>query len=297
MTLPLFGSQAAGEQNSSATAERARIERTAVPREYLMCAPEHFDVTYAINAWMRPGVKVDRELALRQWRRLRDTYRELGHVVHEVTPEPGLPDMVFAANCAVMVDGEILGARFRHPERAAEAPAYQRWFEASGVGTFHEPTAHNEGEGDFTVVGDTVLAGTGYRTDHAAHAEAQELFGRPVISLKLLNPSYYHLDVALFALDDRNIAYYPGAFTDGSLRTLQRLYPEAIVVSNSDAEAFGLNSISDGKNVVVAEDAVGLIAQLTERGYDTIPIDLSELRKAGGGAKCCTQEIRRSVSR
>ena len=268
--------------------------RLATPREYLMCPPRYFDVTYAINQWMSLDVPVDRELADQQWQQLVATYRGLGHTVHTIEPVPGLPDMVFAANSSVMVDGQVLGACFRHPERAAEAPVYRAWFEAN-VGAFHEPVVQNEGEGDFAVVGDVILAGTGFRTDHAAHAEAQETFGRPVISLTLRNPAYYHLDVALFALDQHNIAYYPDAFSAGSRSTLRRLYPDAVIATRADAEAFGLNSVSDGGNVVVAVEAVALIEQLADRGYRPVPVDLSEFRKAGGGAKCCTQEIRRAA--
>jgi N-dimethylarginine dimethylaminohydrolase len=57
--------------------------------------------------------------------------------------------------------------------------------------------------------------------------------------------------------------------------------------------AFGLNSVSDGRHVFVAPRATGLIGRLTDRGYVPVPVDLSELHKAGGGIKCCTQEIRR----
>ena len=60
-----------------------------------------------------------------------------------------------------------------------------------------------------------MLAGYGFRTEPAAHAEAQEALGRPVVSLRLVDPRFYHLDVALAALDDENIAYYPGAFSAG----------------------------------------------------------------------------------
>src|SRR5215469_5139469 len=95
--------------------------RRAAPRTYLMCPPAHFAVTYAINPWMRPDEPADAKLAMAQWRRLRDTYLGLGHEVRVIEPVPGLPDMVFAANGATVVAGTVLGARFRHPERAAEA--------------------------------------------------------------------------------------------------------------------------------------------------------------------------------
>ena len=43
---------------------------------------------------------------------------------------------------------------------------------------------------------------------------------------------------------------------------------------------------------VLAEQATGLARQLAARGFKPVPLDLSELRKAGGGAKCCTLELR-----
>ena len=54
------------------------LERVPSPRRYLMCRPEHFEVSYAINPWMDVTAGVDRELALRQWETLRQTYLDLG---------------------------------------------------------------------------------------------------------------------------------------------------------------------------------------------------------------------------
>jgi N-dimethylarginine dimethylaminohydrolase len=65
-----------------------------------------------------------------------------------------------------------------------------------------------------------------------------------------------------------------------------------VIATRDDATAFGLNSVSDGRHVIIAPQATGLIGRLAERGYVPVPVDLSEFRKAGGGAKCCTQEVR-----
>ena len=172
-------------------------------RRYLMCRPTYFAVDYAINPWMDPTAPVDADLAVRQWEGLRDAYRRLGHTVEEIEPMPGLPDMVFAANGATVIDGDVYGAQFRYPERAAEAPAYLDWFADAGFETY-EAKQINEGEGDLLLAGRFLLAGTGFRTDHAAHAEAQEIFGRPVITLQLVDPRYYHLDTALTVLGERH---------------------------------------------------------------------------------------------
>ena len=277
----------------------AATPRTATARHYLMCEPVHYTVSYEINPWMDKTKHTDADLAVQQWRRLRDTYLELGHTVDTIDPIPGLPDMVYAANGATVVDGVVYSARFRYSERAPEGPAYQKWFADRGYVT-HTAAHTNEGEGDLLTVGDLVLAGTGFRTDRAAHAEAQELFGRPVISLDLVDPHYYHLDTALAVLGstvgDTHIAYYPPAFSAGSRSVLEQLFPDAIHATSADATALGLNAVSDGKHVVVAPGATDLAAQLRERGYEPIPVDTSELLKGGGGAKCCTLEVRSATT-
>ncbi len=272
------------------------IARAATPRPYLMCPPVHFTVSYAINVWMDPAAPVDPGLAMRQWQELRRTYEELGHEVEVIDPEPGLPDMVFAANGGLVVEGRALGARFTHPERGPEGPAYQRWFQAAvDGGRLKEatpPVATNEGEGDFLVVGERILAGHGFRTDPAAHREVQERFGMPVIGLSLVDPRFYHLDTALAVLGDDDVAYYPEAFSEGSREVLRRLFPDAVLATAQDAAVLGLNAVSDGHNVVLSAQATGLAGQLRQRGYRPVGVDLSELRKAGGSVKCCTLELR-----
>jgi len=262
-------------------------------RRFLMCRPTYFAVTYRINPWMDPTAPYDNALAVAQWTALHQTFLDLGHRVDLIDPLPGLPDMVFAANGATVVDGNVLAVQFRDPERADEAPAYRSWFEHNGFNVY-DAKHTNEGEGDFLPVGDVLLAGTGFRTVHAAHLQAQEIFGRPVITLQLVDPAYYHLDTALCVLDEETVAYLPSAFSPGSQAVLRRLFPDAVIATPSDAAVLGLNAVSDGETVVLPVQATALTAALQERGYRTIGVDLSELRKAGGGPKCCTLEVRGS---
>ncbi|MCG6494433.1 dimethylargininase [Kitasatospora sp. A2-31] len=269
----------------------AATPRTARPRHYLMCRPTHFTVDYSINPWMDPAKPTDGERAIAQWERLYALFLDLGHTVELIQPTPGLPDMVFAANGATVVDGTALVARFRHEQRADEAAAYVEWFRTRGY-RVQQAEFTNEGEGDYLLVGGHLLAGTGFRTDRRAHAEAERVLGRPVVTLELVDPRYYHLDTALSVLGDTEIMYYPAAFSPTSLRTLQELYPDAVLASAEDAAVFGLNAVSDGRRVVLPEAAVGLAEQLRARGFETIGIDLTELLKAGGSVKCCTLELR-----
>ncbi|MFF5081980.1 dimethylargininase [Actinoplanes sp. NPDC000266] len=270
-------------------------ERQPRNRTYLMCPPEHFTVEYAINPWMDTTVPVDAALAVKQWSILRDTLGDLGHTVHVLDPVPGLPDMVYAANGAFSVDGAVYGARFLYPQRAAEADAHAAFYGAGGW-RFAGPAHINEGEGDFAYLpaayGGLVLAGHGFRTDPSAHAEAQEVLGRPVLSLRLVDPAFYHLDTALAALDDRTIAYYPGAFSAGSQRVLAQLFPDAVIADRADAEAFGLNLVSDGRHVILNTEAIAMGDRVRAAGYHPVHVDLSELKRGGGSVKCAVAELR-----
>jgi N-dimethylarginine dimethylaminohydrolase len=266
--------------------------RTPTPRRYLMCPPAAFDVTYRINPWMHPGQPVDRGRAMRQWEALVETYRRLGHEVLTVEPKEGLPDMVFAANSAVVIDSRVLLARFRHPQRRGEEAAYHGWFVKNGFEELRPAEEVNEGEGDFVVVGDLVVAAHGFRSAPEAAHEAQEFFGRPVVSLRLVDERFYHLDTALTVLADDDVAYFPNAFSPGSRAALERLLPDALRVDEADALAFGLNATSDGRNVVLSARAEALARKLEARGYVPVPVELDELAKAGGSVKCCTLELR-----
>ena len=207
-------------------------------------------------------------------------------------PVPGLPDMVFSANAAVVHRGRVLVANFTHPERQPEAPSYREWFETHGYGPIATAGSTIEGEGDILTVGEIMLAGTGFRTSVAAHEEVRSFFGVPVITLELVDPRFYHLDTAVAVLDDRTIAYYAGAFSAASRDVLEQLFPDSIAVGEQDACAFGLNAVSDGYNVVLSDRATALHEDLRRHGFNPIGVDMSELLKAGGSVKCCTLELR-----
>jgi N-dimethylarginine dimethylaminohydrolase len=266
--------------------------RTARARTYLLCPPEYFAVQYAINPWMHPDRPADPAVAMRQWQRLRDTFTALGHTVRIIEPEPGLPDMVFAANGATVIGGQALGARFRYPERAAEGPRYLSWLKQNGYPAAVEPQQVNEGEGDNVFAGRAILAGHGFRSDVAAASELAQVFGLPVISLRLTDPLFYHLDTALVVLDADTAAYYPPAFDDAGRAALASHFAELIEAKDEDAGVLGLNAISDGRHVVLPEQASGLATQLAVAGFEPVPVDMSEFLKAGGGPKCCTLELR-----
>ena len=283
MTVPLL---------EVAAMPRSVPEPASRRRRYLMCPPRFFDVSYSINPWMDRSVPVDRARATAQWEHLVETYERLGHDVELIEPVPEAPDMVFSANGAVVRGGRVLTARFRHAERAPEQVPYRQWFIEHGFHDVRSARAFFEGQGDVTFAGPVALAGWGFRTTRSAHHELQEFYGRPVVSLRLCDPRFYHLDMALCVLDERTVAYYPPAFSAGTRCVLERLFPEAIRVREPDAHALGLNAVSDGHHVVLPVAAEGMHDLVRARGFVPVPVEMSEFVKAGGGVRCCTLELR-----
>jgi N-dimethylarginine dimethylaminohydrolase len=285
--MTLFAEPAVGAASPKAATPS---ERQARIRHYVMTPPRFFAVDYAINPWMDTANPVDTTVAMAQWQNLRDIYLRLGHVVDLVDPVPGLPDMVYAANGGLILNGTAVVAHFKYPQRQPESVAYADWLRSCGYHPVH--TQHvNEGQGDLLPVGDMILAGTGFRTDPRAHAEVAKVFGRPLVSLQLVDPRFYHLDTALAVLDGTTIAYYPPAFTDSSRAQLEALFPDAILVDSADAYAFGLNAVSDGRHVVHPAAAVGFAKQVSDAGFEPVGVEMSELLKGGGSVKCCTLEV------
>lgn len=275
------------------TSETALVDETSTrsPKTVLMCRPEYFSVSYRINPWMHPENPTDTPKALAQWTALYETYQRLGFVVYLIDPIEGLPDMVYAANGGLVIDGIAYSANFRHSERGPEAGHYAAWFADFGFTSAHAFEV-NEGEGDFLPVGGRILAAHGFRSDLSSHRELEDVFGREVVSLKLVRPDFYHLDTALAVLDDETVSYLPSAFDEPSQAVLANLFPDAIIADEKDAAWLGLNLFSDGASVVMAAQATGLAESIRARGFEVFGVDMSELLLGGGGVKCCTLELR-----
>ena len=294
----------------------AATTRISSPRTFLMCPPTYFDVVYEINPWMDTTVPVDTTRAVAQWQALKGLYESHGHTVHVIDPEPGLPDMVYAANGGLVIDGQALAPRFTFPERGPEGEAYGRWFARAAVGHLLGDTGsyagqadeRNEGEGDILLIGDLLLAGTGFRTSLAAHGELDERLGLSargirVVTLELVDPWYYHLDTALTVLDDGRftgaptIAYLPSAFSPASQATLRELFDDAIIAEADDAAVLGLNAVSDGRRVYLNAAATAMMDKLAARGFEPHGVQIDEILKGGGSVKCCTLILRPSDPR
>lgn len=277
----------------------------------IMCAPDHFEVSYTINPWMRPDEWEARRAELSGaaaagWSALRNRLHQLGAAVELVAPHPGLPDLVFTANAAVVLDGKALVARFRHPERRPEEPHFRRFFDGlAGRGLLdavHDmpPGLCLEGAGD--CVHDAgrgvFFLGHGFRSDREAAAVVADLFGEEVEPLELVDPRFYHMDTALCPLSGGEVLYVPGAFSaEGRGRLRERIGADRLIaVPEADAVRLAANAVNLGRDVVLAEASDDLKAALGERGYRVHEVPIRSFGLSGGSAFCLTLRLdRRSV--
>jgi len=263
---------------------------------FLMCAPSHYDVDYVINPWMEGNIhRSTKAVAAAQWQQLQEVLA--GHAqVELVEPQPGLPDLVFTANAGVVVDDSVVLARFFHPERQGEEPWFQQWFESQGYRVTLLPAdLPFEGAGDALLDrnGGWLWAGYGFRSELAAHPLLAEALAVEVLSLRLMDERFYHLDTCFCPLSDGTLLYYPPAFDFYSNRLIETRVPAAkrLVVGEADALAFACNAVNVGRSVILNQASAGLRQQLQTRGYDVVETPLSEFLKAGGATKCLTLRL------
>jgi N-dimethylarginine dimethylaminohydrolase len=279
--------------------------KAAQPR-LLMCPPHHFAVSYRINPWMDPkawasGADALHATAAKQWQALHRALAAHGAAIDTIAPASGLPDLVFTANAAVVLDGKALLARFRHPERRSEEPLFAAAFGAlqqqglvDVVAAMPDGVAL-EGAGDCTWDARRRLfwMGCGFRSDRAAAAVVERYFGVRCVPLELANPSFYHLDTALCALPCGALIYHPGAFTPDALATLHAEVAPAdrIALDAADAARFAANAVAFGRVIVLSSASLPLRRALKSRGYTVVATPLTAFQKSGGSACCLTLRL------
>jgi len=279
----------------------------AAPPRFLMCAPNHFAVTYSINPWMDPKAWSDSgsaalaATAARQWADLHEVLTAQGAGIDLVEPVADLPDLVFTANAAVVLDRTALLARFRHVERQGEQPVFAdafRGLAARGlldrVIELPEGLAH-EGAGDCIWDRQRKLfwMGAGFRSDTAAAPVIAETFGVACLPLALADPNFYHLDTCFHALPCGSVIYYPAAFTPDALALIHAHVAPAqrIELSAADAARFAANCVAFDGVIVMSSVSAALRRTLEARGYAVVATPLHSFLRSGGSACCLTLRL------
>lgn len=273
---------------------------------FLMTDPAAFEVSYRINPWMRPDAWGEGRLAEAQAASaaLRSALVEAGGHVETVGAVHGLPDLVFPANAAVVLDGRVLLAAFRHRERQGEEPVFATAFNGllrrGVVGEIQRlpEGVFQEGAGDCIWDAGRKLFWVGYgpRSSRASVAVIERVFGQEVVALELASERFYHLDTCFCPLSGGEVLYYPPAFTPDALAAIRARLPadRRIEASDEEAEAFCVNAVNLDERVIMARAPASLKAKLAARGYAVTEVDLDPFILSGGAAYCMTLRLDRT---
>jgi lysine-ketoglutarate reductase/saccharopine dehydrogenase-like protein (TIGR00300 family) len=262
----------------------------------LMCAPHHYEVDYVINPWMEGNIhRSSRDRALEQWTQLYQVLQKYAQV-DLVEPQPGWPDMVFTANAGLILGNTVVLSRFFHPERQGEEPHFHKWFADQGYKVHLLPDSLPfEGAGDALMdrAGGWLWAGYGFRSELDSHPYLAEWLDVEVLSLRLVDRRFYHLDTCFCPLTDGYLLYYPPAFDTYSNRLIELRVPleKRIAISEADAVNFACNTVNIDRIVVMNKVSDSLNKTLADRGFTVVETPLTEFLKAGGAAKCLTLKV------
>jgi N-dimethylarginine dimethylaminohydrolase len=279
---------------------------------FLMCAPDHFGVAYKINPWMDPDSWENRGDVLaaasrREWAALHRTLSGLGAEIDLVAPAPGVPDLVFTANGAVVLDRVALMVRFRYPQRQREEEHFEAAFRALQARGLIDAVRMLpadlvlEGAGD--CVWDDTRAmfwiGFGPRSDAAARHVIEDQFGVPAVALELVDPRFYHMDTALCPLTHGEVMFVPDAFNaHGQALIRDRVEPALrIELGAEDACQFAANAVCVANTLVMSGCSERLRSELRERGYRVVTTPLHSFLRSGGSAFCLTLRLDRRSNR
>ena len=261
----------------------------------LMCRPDFFAIEYEINPWMKVAQKANLSMAVSQWETLYQTLLQCGALVELVEPEAGLPDMTFTANAGLFYQNKMILAHFKFKQPPGEQPFFLNWFQQRGFEVINLPRPLRqdtvfEGAGDALLLGDTLFAGYGFRTDRAFYEQASYLNQQKIVYCELSNPYFYHLDTCFCPINDTTAIWYPAAFTKASQQAMAK-HAELIAVEETEAKHFACNAIAVNHHIIMPTDCPVISAKLKTLGYTVHHCDMREYLKAGGACKCLTLRI------
>lgn len=297
-------------KDSDITFRVSTLQDRPAPARILMCSPDYFNVTEALNAFMLDNDghihKVDTQLAYQQWTNVRFLYEALGYRVATIRGEVGLENMVFAANQSFpFLDmktktKQVIMSNMRKDKRKREVIHYASWYRKNGYELHHLHDCSFEAMGDALWYPGKylIMAGFGstshHRTDRHALEQVAEIIGCPVIGIPMKHEHFYHLNTTLSIIDpDTCLVYKPGVGREG-MRILERIFKNILSVRKKEAYAphFACNAFSlNGHVVFIQNSATETIKALERLGKHVIGVDTSEYIKSGGSVFCMKMQV------
>ncbi len=265
--------------------------------DYLMVEPNHFRVDYSINPFMDLDDQPEPLRTRAEWLAIVAAIEAAGGTVHVLPQLPDAPDMVYAMNLGLALDGDspqVVLSHMRYAQRRTETPAADAWFAENG---FSRRTIGREGVGAHFEAGDAfawrgeLIVGYGPRTEELALKHLAGDLGVSVRGFRITHPGMYHMDLGFCPLDETRAMVCPAAYDDASAAALLALVPEPLVLTEEEALTFCANSIVLGRTLVMPACPDRVRGQLEDWGFDIVVVEVGEFLKGGGAIRCLTNPL------
>ncbi len=262
-------------------------------KKIIICPPRYYEIEYSINPWMNINTKINSKKANEQYTSLKEAFIKHGAEVIELTPEKGLPDMVYTSNAGYVEGDTFVKANFKAQQRKREADTAEKFFIEKKYQVFDLPeNIIFEGEGDVIRSKSKYFLGYGQRSDLMAKDYLEDIIGKRFIELELVNPYFYHLDTCFGPLSDDIVVINESAFTEDSLVRIYDKFKHVITTNETDNSVLACNLVVIGNNVVIGKGiSEELRNSIKKYKYNIIETDMSEFLKGGGSVKCLALEI------
>ena len=245
-------------------------------------------ITRDVNADMgsceltfQPRVRINTRLAMQQHQQYQSILSSLGCEIVTIPTEPGLADSVFIEDTALVLDELAVmclpGAVSRRAEVAAVANVLRQYRPLASIqlpGTLDG--------GDLLRVDNVIYAGVSTRSNLEGIEQLRNItaeFGFAVETVQ--TTKCLHLKSAVSQIAHDTLLVNSEWIDRSALRNCN-------LIEIDKKEPHAANALSVGTSLVYPSSFPRTMEKLAQRGFNVIPIDVSELQKAEGAVTCCS---------
>jgi N-dimethylarginine dimethylaminohydrolase len=214
-----------------------------------------------------------------------------------------LPDMVFVSDSGIKLVGlpkVILLSRMKYSARRKEQPYHVQIFKKLGFRMVPFPGVfEGQSELKFFHTGAFAVHGYGFRSSRASTEVMQQVLTdvyqkykkRPpvVVPVRLVDPLFYHLDIAMLKYSETACIVHRRAFTEEGLEQLRQVCTVHVI---DVADPLCLNAVVDGGRLLtraVSPKIKRMLEKIT--GYRVVPLSAHSFEQAGGSVRCTIFEL------
>jgi N-dimethylarginine dimethylaminohydrolase len=261
--------------------------------------PTGFRIKTSQNVFTNTSITIDHE-------RARNQHKHLKQVISAKTFETvELPDIVYVANAGLLLRGlpekVVLLSNMKYVSRKQETKHIKKILSSMKIRTFQFPfdePFEGQGECKWFYGGKLLLLGYGFRSTVRTVVCLQEVLNKIytsyhkippiVVGVQIINPTYYHLDIAMCEVSESECIVHKDAIDNlPLLRTMLKVH----VITTSDP--FMLNLLPLKDKIVTHKLQTLKDKHFLQKIFQrpVIEVDVSEFEKSGGSVRCLVLDV------